>query len=83
MWEIFVIFIHKYNILKLPSLYVLNKICAFLNKEFYIRHVNAIIEISYASLNLAQLGLYKMSKNFNAGNIISINIFNITGFLKC
>lgn len=83
MWEIFFIFIHKYNVLKLPSLYVLNEICAFLNKEFYIRHVNAIIKISYASLNLAQLGLYKMSKNFNAGNIISINIFNITGFLKC
>lgn len=83
MWEIFVIFIHKYDALKLPSLYFLNEICAFLNKEFYIRHVNAIVEISYASLNLAQLGLYKMDKNFNASNIISINIINITGFLKC
>lgn len=83
MWEIFVIFIHKYDALKLPSLYFLNEICAFLNKEFYIRHVNAIVEISYASLNLAQLGLYKMNKNFNAGNNISINIINITGFLKC
>lgn len=82
MWEIFVIFIHKYDALKLPSLYVLNEICAFLNKEFYIRDVNAIVE-SYASLNLAQLGLYKMNKNFNAGNIISINIINITGFVKC
>lgn len=59
------------------------KFCAFLNMEFYIRHVNAIVEISYASLNLAQLGLYKMDKNFNASNIISINIFNINGFLKC
>lgn len=82
MWEIFVIFIHKYDALKLPSLYFLNEICAFLNKEFYIRHVNAIVE-SYASLNLAHLGLYKMNKNFNAGNIISINIINITGFLIC
>lgn len=83
MWEIFVIFIHKYDTLKLPSLYFLNEICAFLNEEFYIRHVNAIVEISYASLNLAQLGLYKMDKNFNASNIISINIFNINGFFKC
>mgnify|MGYP000721871095 CR=1 FL=1 len=73
----------KYDALKLPSLYVLNEIKNFLNKEFYIRHVNAIVEISYTSLNLAQLGLYKMNKNFNAGNIISINIINITGFLKC